>query len=198
MVSPEIRPATPADAASMAVLVDIAGYGLPAWIWSAAVARGDASSVLEVGRSRALREQGSFSYRNAFIAELDGNVAGMLTGYRQPDTMTIDDLAEVDPVLRPLFALEALAPGTWYVNVLATFAEYRSKGVGAALLAQAETLARQTNASGLSVIFEDDNLGGRQLYERTGFKEVASRPFVAFPGCRPAHAWILMAKTLAT
>ena len=39
----------------------------------------------------------------------------------------------------PLQELENLAPGTWYVNVLAAYPEHRGQGYGTALLAVAET-----------------------------------------------------------
>ena len=47
------RAATKADAAALAVLVDIAGEGLPAYLWSTLKAPGQ--SILEVGRERAAR-----------------------------------------------------------------------------------------------------------------------------------------------
>jgi ribosomal protein S18 acetylase RimI-like enzyme len=189
-----LRPAKRTDAASMAVLVDIAGYGLPAWLWRAAVRRGEAVSVLEVGRMRALRDESSFSWRNTTIADLDGEVAGMLTGYRQPDEPEKVDLAEIDPILRPLFELEPLSPGTWYINVLATFAEHRGKGVGTALMGEASSIARRADARGLSLIVEDDNTGARRFYERLGFTELARRPFRVFPGGQKAEHWVLMEK----
>ena len=192
----KLRPARRADASSMAILVDIAGYGLPAWLWGGAVRRGEAASALEVGRSRALRDDGAFSWRNAVIAELAGEVAGMLIGYREPDEPEAVDADGLDPVLRPLFELEALAPATWYINVLATFPEFRGRGVGAALIGKAADIARRSRARGLSLIVEDDNAGARRLYERVGFCETARRPFHAFPGSQPAEAWILMERAI--
>jgi len=191
-----LRPGRRTDASDMAVLVDIAGHGLPAYFWSAMVERGEAGSVLEAGRMRALREDGLFSYRNAVIAELDGEVAGLLTGYRQSDHAPGQEPAEMDPVVRPLVELEGQAPGTWYVNVLATFAEHRGKGVGAALLERAEAIAAETRARGLSLIVGDDNAGARRLYARHGYRDAATRPFHPFPGCHPAGNWILMVKDL--
>jgi ribosomal protein S18 acetylase RimI-like enzyme len=196
MTKVTLRAARRGDASDMAVLVDIAGYGLPSHYWSAAVKRGEAISALEAGRMRALRAEGLFSYRNAVIAEVAGEVAGMLLGYRQPDAMTAETGPEADAVLRPLVELEALAPGTWYVNVLATFAEYRGRGVGRALLDRAEEIAAQTLARGLSLIVEDDNAGARRLYTAKGYVETATRPFHRFPGCHPAENWILMVKQL--
>ena len=49
---PSFRPATKADAATLAVLVDIAGEGMPSFMWSTLKVPGQ--SVLEFGRDRAL------------------------------------------------------------------------------------------------------------------------------------------------
>ena len=187
-----IRPATPADAPAMAILVDIAAHGLAAYFWQGRVRDGEAYSVLEVGRARAMRDEGSFSWRNSTIAEIDGQIAGMLVGYRQPDDAGEVDLDDLDPVIRPLMELEPLSAGTWYINVLASFAEFRSRGVGSALMEKADQLAAESGARGLSLIVEDTNLKARQLYERLGFSEVARRPFHAFPGSYPVENWILM------
>lgn len=190
----KIRPAHPADASDMAVLVDIAGHGLAAFFWGRSRSETDPDSVLEVGRSRALRDEGSFSWRNAFMAELDDRVAGMLTGYRQPDKMDDDDLDELDPLIRPLVELESMAPSTWYVNVLATHAEFRRQGIGSALMTKAEDLARAEGTSGLSVIVEDSNTGARRLYERHGYTLEAERPYVPFGERSHSKFWQLLVR----
>ncbi|NND48700.1 MAG: GNAT family N-acetyltransferase [Rhizobiales bacterium] len=187
-----IRPATAADAPSMAILVDIAAHGLAAYFWSAAVRRGEAYSVLEIGRQRAMRDEGSFSWRNASIAEIDDQIAAMLIGYRQPDEPEDVDLDELDPVIRPLMELEPLSAGTWYVNVLASFAEFRGRGAGSALMGKAEEIARSTDARGLSLIVENTNEAASRLYQRLGFREIARKPFHPFPGSTPIESWVLM------
>ena len=99
------RPAAKADASALAVLVDIAGEGLPAYLWSTLKAPGQ--SILEVGRERAARETGGFSYRNAIVAEVGGEVAACLVGYRLDDPYDLGGL-EDDPSAR---AASGLARG---------------------------------------------------------------------------------------
>ena len=189
-----LRPARPADAPAMVVLVDIAGHGLPVHFWSGAVRRGEAVSALEVGMMRALREESDFSWKKATIAEYDGEVAGMLTGYLQPDVPERVRLEDYDEIVRPLIELEALVPATWYLNVLATFARFRGRGIGSHMLARAIETTERVGARGTSLIVEDANQGARRLYERTGFEEVARRPFVPFPGAPKVDGWILMVR----
>jgi ribosomal protein S18 acetylase RimI-like enzyme len=192
--SPTFRAATKADAAALAVLVDIAGEGLPAHLWS--MLRAPGQSILEVGRERAGREQGGFSYRNAIVAELDGEIAAALVGYRLDDPYDVSDLDAVPELLRPLVELEALAPGSWYVNVLATFPEFRRQGLARMLLDRAETKAREAGAPGLSVIVAAENERAKRLYASADYGPLATRPVLVFPGCPHGGDWLLMVKHL--
>ncbi len=191
---PICRPAAKADAASLAVLVDVAGDGLPAYLWSTLKAPGQ--SILELGRERAQREEGGFSYRNAIVAEMNGEIAAALIGYRLDDPYDLGDLGEVPEIVRPLVKLEAKAPGSWYVNVLATFPEFRRQGIGLKLLAQAEAKARATEAPALSVIVADWNEPAKRLYARAGYEAEAREPVFQFPGCPQAGHWLLMVRSL--
>jgi ribosomal protein S18 acetylase RimI-like enzyme len=194
-LTPPLRRAAKADAADLARLIDIAGEGIPTYLWSQSAEAGEAP--LEVGRRRAEREEGGFSYRNAYVAEAEGRAAGMLLGYRQPDPYDIGDLAELPEVVRPLIELEAEAPGSWYLNALAVLPEFQGRGLGAKLLALAEDLARESGADTLSIIAAEENAGAYELYLRTGYSPVARRPIVPFPGVPHAGAWVLLVKPLA-
>jgi ribosomal protein S18 acetylase RimI-like enzyme len=167
---------------------------MPAWVWSQS--RGTGQSVIEVGRARAMREQGGFSYRNAHMLEADGEIAGMLLGYRQPDTMEAGDTSDMHEVFRALTELEGEAPGSWYVNILGVFPEYRGRGFGAQLLEQAEALAQSAGTGRMSLIVESGNERARRLYERTGYREKARRPYVQFPGSTHEGDWVLMVKEI--
>ncbi len=191
---PKFRPATKADAAALAVLVDIAGEGLPAHLWSTLRAPGQ--SILEMGRERAAREEGGFSYRNAMVAEVNGEVAASLVGYRLDDPYDLSDLDAVPEVVRPLVLLEAQAPGSWYVNVLATFPEFRRRGIAQKLLDLAETKAVEAGAPSLSVIVAGENERAMRLYASADYGPLASKPVFMFPGCPHGGNWVLMVKSL--
>jgi ribosomal protein S18 acetylase RimI-like enzyme len=190
-----LRPASKDDALDLAQLIDIAGEGFGSYLWSQAVKPGE--TALDVGKRRAAREDGGFSYRNATLAEVDGRVAGLLLGYRLADPYDTGELSRLPEIVRPLLELEAEAPGSWYVNALAAFPEFRGRGVGTTLLARAEEIARKTNTGTLSLIVADENEGARRLYERTGYHAVARRPLIPFPGYAHTGDWVLMIKPLA-
>lgn len=192
--APLYRPGSKADAAALAVLVDIAGKGMPAYMWSTLAAPGQ--SLLEVGRERAARETGGFSYRNAVVAEIGGEIAASLVGYRLDDPYDLGVLDGTPEIVRPLVRLEAKAPGSWYVNVLATFPEFRRRGIGTRLLAIAEGKGRGQGAPSLSVIVASWNEAAARLYAGAGYAAIAAEPALPFPGCPHEGDWVLMVRSL--
>ena len=190
------RPATLADASALAVLVDIAGEGMPASFWNELKSPGQ--SALEFGRERARRDEGGFSWRHATVAEIDGEIAASLVGYCLNDPYDLDgSLAETPEIVRPLVRLEARAPGSWYVNVLATFPEFRRRGIGAKLLAIAEQKGREEGAPSLSVIVGGWNESAARLYKSAGYAALAREPAILFPGYPHQGDWVLMVRSLA-
>ncbi len=188
---PRMRPARRDDADVLARLTDMAGHGLPSHLWAAAASAGE--TPLEVGRRRVEREEGSFSYRNAWVIEVAGAVAAGLIGYRQPEPYGLDGLETFPPVVQPLMRLEAFAPGSWYVNVVAVLPEHRGTGLGSLLLADAERRAHEVGARALSLIVASENAGALRLYEHVGYRSFARRPVVEFPGFHGGD-WVLMTK----
>ena len=188
-VEAPFRRGQPDDAPVLAELVNYAGEGLPLHLWSGMAA--DGQSGWDVGVARARRETGSFSYRNAMMIEADGAPAGCLIGYAIPEE--VEPIPpDFPPLVRPLQELENLAPGTWYVNVLAVRPQHRGLGLGGKLLALAERIGRAAGASGMSVIVADHNEGARRLYERHGYEEAAKRAMVKNGWSVESENWLLM------
>ena len=183
------RPASTWDASILAELVNHAGEGMPLYLWEKLAGPGE--TAWDVGRARAGREQGSFSYRNATIMEHQGEAAGCLIGYEiaeVPGAIAPD----MPAMFRPLQELENLAPGTWYVNVLAVLPAFRNKGLGTELLGLAERAGRGLGKRGLSLIVSEANTGARRLYKRNGFRETATRPMVKEGWVNAGQNWLLL------
>ncbi len=191
---PIIRPARKCDATAIAALIDIAGEGLPVFLWNGMKPR--EQSVFEFGRARAAREQGNFSYRNASVVEIDGEIAACFVDYPLDDPYDIGNFDDLPEVVRPLVTLEAKAPGSWYINAIAAFPEYRGRGIGVRLLALAEARGRQHKAASASMIVASENAGAIRLYVRTGYREVARTRVVEYPGCAHGGEWVLMVKSI--
>ena len=194
--TPPIRRATPGDAPALTQLIDFASLGFAPCLWSKIA--GPGGDPWAVGRERVLREVGGFSYRNAVILEREGRVAAGLIGYPLADSPEpIPD--NMPPMVVPLQELVNLAPGTWYVNILAAYPDQRGQGLGTALLAVADKIAAETGGAGqskrgLSLIVSDTNTGARRLYERTGYAEVARRRKVKEDWQNAGKDWVLLVK----
>lgn len=190
---PPHRPARVSDALALAELVNMAGEGLPLYVWSGMAAPGQ--GPWEVGQERARRDEGGFSYRNAIVREEDRRVVAGLIGYPLEASPGPVDYRQLPPMFVPLQQLEDLAPDTWYVNVLATYPEYRSRGFGRELLSIAGSLATSCGKSGLSLIVADSNAGAVRLYRRLGFTERARRPMVKEGWQSPGSEWLLLVRS---
>lgn len=189
-----IRPATKADVAEVALLVNIATHGGVRGGWEYDERAKGTYDPLEVGRLDMLDETSGLNWRNASMAQSDGEIVGMLLGYPQPDEMGAFP-GDLEGFLVPIVELEWLSAGMWFVSMLGVHVPWRSHGVGGRLLALAEAKRGETQRRGLALIVEDTNTGARALYERMGFAVTASRPMRQFPdGTQPGKDWLLMVK----
>lgn len=192
-LKPPFRPARREDAPLLAELVNYAGDGLPLYLWGKLA--GPGQTAWDIGRLRAARDEGSFSWRNAAIIEHEGDAAGCLIGYPIADE-PLPIPPDMPALFVPLQELENLAPGTWYVNVLAVVPQHRGKGLGAQLLALADESARNLGFRGLSVVVSDANAGARRLYERCGYRLAAEREMVKEGWRHSGQRWLLLTKSL--
>lgn len=186
-----IREARASDAGHLVRFINMAADDLPLHFWRKSVAAGGDPGAY--GRERAARETGNFSYRNAWIAEVGGDVGACLLGYpAEAAPGPIDP--ETPAIFVPLLELEALVPGSWYLNVLATYEAFRGKGLGGALLAHAEGVARRAGHATVSLIAEDTHREALRLYTARGYREVARRAVVKGDWQVDASEWILFTK----
>jgi ribosomal protein S18 acetylase RimI-like enzyme len=189
-----LRRATRKDARALAELIEYAGHGIPGYLWSRSAKEGQ--PPIEVGIERVLREEANFSYRNAVVADVDGRVAAMMLAYRLPEHTNVN-LDELPDLLRPLEELELKVPGTFYINALAAYPEYRGLGLGTRLLEAARTLASEAGCNELSLEVFEQNEGAVRLYERHGYQEIARLPVVPHPSYSYDGDVVLMTRNVA-
>jgi ribosomal protein S18 acetylase RimI-like enzyme len=166
--------------------------GLLEYVWSKMAEPGE--SPWDIGQQSARHESGSSSYRNAVLREHEGLVASALLGYplgEQPGAVNYDQTSET---YVPLKELMDLVPNTWYIDILATFPQYRGRGHGTGLLSIAEQLAKDTQRVGMSLIVSDANEGAVRLYERRGYDAIATRRMVKESWRNPGNSWVLLQK----
>ena len=144
----EVREATPGDAAKVhAIACELAGTV------------GDASPDEEAVRGRLgelLRETGA----RVFVAEVGGEVAGVVSLWIKPD------LAHGDAVVE--------------VPMLAVSEDHRRNGVGKLLMSRVREVAAEHDASLVELVATRANVVARDFYKALGFVEadVVSLEFV--------------------
>lgn len=187
------RPATMEDADDIVAFTIAAGDGLPLALWQAMAQPGE--DPMALGRQRAQRNSGGYSYTRAEMALMGDRVAGGIIDYALGDAP--DPITTATPSLVvPLNELENLVCGSWYVNILAVKPACQRHGIGRLLLDAAEQRARDHGRDLLSIIVSDANQPARALYAAHGFHTVAARRMSKQGWNGPGETWLLLTKTL--
>ena len=190
------------DAPVIAELFSISSDGISDYLWSTLTDDYPGLDLLEIGAQRYARENTEFSYRNCIVAEIDGQVAGMLLTFpmaTEPEAPQADGEpsqgGDGEPdVLSPYSELEV--PGSLYVCAVAFSPDYRGRGLGTRFMAIAEEQAREMGFSVLSLLVFEQNRRAVALYHRLGYREVARRPVVPHPLIHHTGDAILMVKQI--
>lgn len=138
-----IRLATAADRAFLSGLADrLAAFDRPAWRSHDEIAEGD---------RRALNDALDAPHPGTalFVAELEGAPVGCLLMW------TLEDYFSQQPHA--------------HISVIAVTREAEGRGVGRALMAHAETWARDRGHQSITLSVFDSNRRARALYERVGY-----------------------------
>jgi len=177
------RAATAADARAIAELVDMSSEGVARIEWEAEAAVTPGATPLDIGTRVYAGESGDYSYRNCVMAEVTGDVAGMLLTFAMPPADLLEK-ATAPPfdgtdVFAPYKYLEA--PDTWYICGVALYPEHRGRGIGRQLLEIARRQAREHGYGQTSLVAFEQNSGAVRLYRRLGYREIARAPIVPHP-----------------
>jgi ribosomal protein S18 acetylase RimI-like enzyme len=190
-----MRPASPGDAAELAVLLDMASRGMISWLWGISARTGQ--SPFEFGRTRILtRNDLPSHYSHWTVAQVGKEIVGAFSGYLIPDPYDVGDVSGLPEAYEPLLELEALGAGTWFLMSLAVFPEYQRQGYGSAMLQAASLAAHSTGASRMTLTVSTGNTSAFALYMRTGFTELARRRTIPYPGSGNTGDWVLLEKSL--
>ena len=129
----------------------------------------------------AAREVSQYSYRNALVAEVDGETVGAIIGY---------DGARLEELRKPLFELmveklgnvpnveDETSAGEFYLDSLAVLPQYRGCGAGGALLAAARDRAFAAGHERVGLIVDFENPRAEALYNSLGFERVNATKFL--------------------
>ena len=178
----EIRPATPLDAADAARLIFMTGVGIFKYLFYSKIEKTQAI----LGRLFEMTAN-DFTHECAHLTEVDGQIAGLIhfvdravmqKNYKGTGKALIKAMGLFPTLirLRRFIEFESLFPDpdekTLYINHLATFEEFRGRGIANKLLRFCEQEASNRNLTKLALDVEVDNRFAIRVYEKHDFRNI--------------------------
>jgi ribosomal protein S18 acetylase RimI-like enzyme len=184
----EIRAAKRNDSRNIAELYNMSTAGVANYIWTK-LAKPE-EDILDAGERYHEKEDSVFSYKNCTIIEVDKIIAGMVMAY----PMEASDIVDEDPVLAPFSRLEE--DNSYFICGIALYPEYRGKGLGHQLAAQAKQQAIKKGLNKLSIVIFEDNEHVLGQYKKLGYQEVKREKIIQHPMIQHTGDAILMVNRL--
>jgi ribosomal protein S18 acetylase RimI-like enzyme len=180
-----IRPAGPGDAGVVSRLLYETATGMYD------IYAGGARRALSILGAAYVRPGNSASQEVVWVAELDGEVAGVVAAFpvsegdRRASRFLRITLARTPPWRWPatlrIFHAGADStpvppPGALYIDALATLSRFRRRGVARALLTETDRLALRAGLDAVALDTAATNAAAQALYEGAGFTVTERRP----------------------
>ena len=177
-----IRTATRDDAREIAKLIAISSDGVAEIEWHEE-ADIEHCDPLDIGERTYQNPQGDYSFNNATILEINGEVAGMLLAFGMPKAEPRNTenrpAADDENVFAPYIYLEE--PNSWYICGVALYPQHRGHGLGTRLMDLANEQAKENGFTILSLVAFEQNKGAVNLYDRLRYTVVDQAPIVPHP-----------------
>lgn len=118
-------------------------------------------------------EENRLSYQNTLVADIEGEVAGIVLTYLGEDAGRLDE-----PILERLrekgkqldISLDKEADeGDFYIDTVCVHSDFRGHGIGTELLKEAERLAMKKGYERVSLNVANDNPSAQKLYKSLGY-----------------------------
>ena len=179
-----IRKGNPADVLDFAELALLTGPELLPALF------GSESSFRKVMRGSFPRGRNSFSHEHSHFLEVDGRTAGMALAFTRAQ-MGKEQLRTLLSILRHLKLaffrqivhlnkssriLVQIEEGDSYLAHIATYPEFRSRGLGTRLMEAVEQEARTAGSRRVVLDVETDNRRAIELYERLAYRVESKSP----------------------
>lgn len=170
-----IRQAKPEDAVAAAPLIIDAIGEIADHLTGETVSEKIIEGLIELFQ----RTDNRHSYLNTHVAELDGQVAGIMVTYGGDQAPELDHnlenwLREKGATV-PTIEIEA-RPDEFYIDTICASPNHRGHGIGTKLLQYADVAAKQKGYTKVSLSVEKQKVRARHLYEKVGY--VYSEPWM--------------------
>lgn len=168
----KFRPAIKKDAKVVAELIHIAIDDIAEQLTGEAME----DKIRETLAQLFLEENNRLSYQNLLVAEILGEVAGIVLTYPGEESIRLDE-----PIVKLLRDKKKMAlldkeadEGDYYFDTLCVHAKFRGLGIGTALIKEAEKLALQKGFHRVSLNVARDNPSAQRLYEQLEYNKEKS------------------------
>ncbi len=192
-----LRKATINDAAELLIIDNMSSHGMSLTFWMDAVQRGLADDPLIFARERFSDPQSAFGWSNAMVAEMDGRIAGAVTGYEMPEPDEETEAIKRNfPGFAPVFDLFSEAVEDWFIDSLGVYPEHRGKAIAARLLDRCLETGQQSGLKKVSPVVEDGNESALKVYEKLRFTVRHTLPYVPGEKESPSQNWLLLTRSV--
>ncbi len=119
----------------------------------------------------------TYCWKNATVAEIKGEPAGMVLSYPAKEFKIKDDgklSKERISIMKPFEALSE--KNSFYISAVAVYPDFRGVGIGTKLLNHAGELAKKSGYDSISLHVFEENEEARKLYEKQGFEAKGKTP----------------------
>ena len=193
-IKPTYRPAQADDSRFIAEMIDVSSDGIALIEWAQAAQATGNRTALDIGAESYSSDEGDYSYRNCYLAERSGQLAGMLLSFAMHARET-GEIVSAPPfdgtdVFAPYKYLEE--PNSWYICGVAVTPEHRGRGIGRELMLIARKQAIKNGYDRLSLVVFEKNKTAVRLYQKLGYKVVKRAPVVPHPLIRCSGDALLM------
>ena len=177
----------------------MAGHGVMELFYEGLV---PGKSVIDCVMARRILDRDSFATfkRWRVATDASGNFLGALNSLPHQVLMDAPDDPLLDAArLRPiagLLELEERAGDSYCVNIIAVYPQHRRSGAGAALMRDAEHLARVQKFGRMSLCTFENDPGLMGFYRRQGFETEARRAIEPHPAMAMSGNFVLMTREL--
>ncbi|MDN4605878.1 GNAT family N-acetyltransferase [Sporosarcina highlanderae] len=179
-MSIQIRPAQPTDAdKAVPLIIDAIGH-----IANRLTGANEEIVVTERLTELFIRTDNRHSYLNTYIAEINGNAAGIIVLYPGEDAPVLDrnltNWLMEKGVAAPEIDAESLL-GELYIDTVCIDPTFRGQGIGTQLFNFVEELAKQQGYTRLALNVETQKEPALRLYKRLGYEIVSPWTIIGEP-----------------
>ncbi len=177
------------DIPSITKYLDIAGHGyLSALEKSGLIPKPWQDYILK----EIMDPNSSKFYENVCIADYEGEVVGILTGFRQEPIPDIQSLNLKHEYEKNLVELAQMVSGSFYMANVAVAEEFRGHGIGSYFTNLSFIVAKQMGCDQIFGIIHESNIDWLNSFIRRGFKEIARKSVANFPSLPAESFWVLL------